>query len=147
MKKSIVFLSLLSFSLFLFGCNSNNKQAVDSTISTSLPSSEIKKVKLSKEYMIGKWTSTEEDWPMEIDIYKNNDTGQMQLDIITPQDLAGTYTTASGYSSYSNADNSIQYKFSLDLDNQLIMTKKFPNMKSNEVGAVRGWLLQKVENL
>ncbi|HCM88917.1 MULTISPECIES: hypothetical protein [Vagococcus] len=146
MKKSIIFLALLNFNLSLFGCNSNNKQAIDNSISTSASSSEVKKEKLSKEYITGKWTSTEEDWPIEIEIYKNNDTEQLQLDITAPQDSVGTYTTASGYSSYSNPDNSIRYKFSLDLDNQLIMTKTFPNMKSNEVGAVRGWLLQKVED-
>ena len=146
MKKNIIFLLLLNLSLFLFGCHSNHKQTVNNTMSTSSSSSEIKKVTLSEEFITGKWTSTENDWPIEIEIYKHDDTDQLQLDIITPEDSAGTYTTAGGYSSYSNTDNSIQYKFSLNLDNQLIMTKTFPNMKSNEVGAIRSWLLQKVED-
>lgn len=146
MKKLISFLSLLSLSFLLFGCHSNSKQSVDSSISTSISSSEFEKAKLSKDYLIGKWVSTEEDWSMEVEIYQNNDTEQLQLDIITPEDSAGTYKTASGYSSYSNDDNSIQYNFSLNLDNQLVMTKNFPNMTSGEVGAVRPWLLQKVED-
>lgn len=146
MKRAMIFLLLISFIVFLSGCTSNVEPTTDSSISTNTSSSEINKEKLSKEYMIGKWISTEDDWPMEIEIYKNNDTEQLQLDIIAPKESVGTYTTASGYSSYSNTDNSIQYKFSLNIDNQLLMKKTFPNMKSNEIGAVRGWSLEKVED-
>lgn len=143
MKRAMIFLSLIGFIVFLSGCTSNIEPTTDSSISTNTSSSEISKEKLSKEYMIGKWISTEDDWPMEIEIYKNNDTQQLQLDIISPKDSAETYTTASGYSSYSNSDNSIRYKFSLDQDNQLVMVKTFPNIKSNEASAVRAWFLER----
>ncbi|MFW7374483.1 hypothetical protein [Vagococcus fluvialis] len=143
MKRAMIFLSLISFIVFLSGCTSNIEPTTDSSISTNTSSSEIDKEKLSKEYMMGKWISTEDDWPMEIEIYKNNDTEQLQLDIISPKDSTETYTTASGYSSYSNSDNSIRYKFTLDQDNQLVMVKTFPNIKSNEASAVRAWLLER----
>jgi len=146
MKRAMIFLSLISFIVFLSGCTSNNKQTIDSSISTNTSSSEPKNERLSKEYLIGKWISTENDWPMEIEIYTNNDTEQLQLDIISPEDSVGTYTPVSGYSSYFNSDNSIQYEFSLDQDNQLVMIKKFPNMKSNSVGAIRPWFLEKIKD-
>lgn len=146
MKRLMISLSLICFFVFLSGCTSNNDQTIDSSILTNKSSSEISKVNLSKEYLIGKWISTEDDWPMEIEIYKNNDTEQLQLNIISPTDSAGTYTTESGYSSYSNSDNSIRYKFLLDQNNQLMMSKTFPNIKSNEPSAVRGWFLEKIED-
>lgn len=108
MKKSFIFLPLISFIEFLSEYNSNTKQTIDSSTSVSTSFSESKKEKLSREYLIGTWMSTEDDWPMEIEIYKNNNTEQIQLEITAPENSVGTYITTSGYSSYFNNDNSIQ---------------------------------------
>ncbi|WP_288394229.1 hypothetical protein [uncultured Vagococcus sp.] len=101
------------------------------------------KPKLSKEYLLGSWRSPEEDWPMELMISKNLKTEQLELEILSPEEMKGTYKTASGYSSYSNEDNSIRYKFSLD-GNQLYMQKVFTSSEPNTVGMVRPWKLDRV---
>jgi hypothetical protein len=75
------------------------------------------KPKLSKEYLLGSWQS--------------------------PEEMKGTYKTASGYSSYSNEDNSVRYKFSLN-GNQLYMQKVFTSNEPNTVGMVRPWKLDRV---
>lgn len=145
MRKWLIGLVLFSFGIFGFGCTmkKNVENLKVKNDEPSLNSNIEDRPKLSKEYLLGSWQSPEEDWPMELTISKNLETEQLELDILSPKEMVGTYKTASGYSSYSNEDNSIRYKFSLD-GNQLYMQKVFTSNEPKTVGMVRPWKLDRV---
>ncbi len=147
MKKRLFFFILISFSLLAYGCDSKNKknQTVNDSTPTSTTTSEINQIKLSKEYLLGRWQSTEQDWPMEINIYENPENNQLELTILAPEDAAGTFKTTSGYSSFSSVDNSVRYKFAL-YDNHLTMVKIIASDNPKEVGAIRPWNLEKISS-
>ena len=147
MKKRLFFFILISFSLLAYGCDSKNKknQTVNDSTPTSTTTSEINQIKLSKEYLLGRWQSTEQDWPMEINVYENPETNQLELNILSPEDAAGIFKTTSGYSSFSSVDNSVRYKFAL-YDNHLTMVKIITSDNPKEVGAIRPWNLEKISS-
>lgn len=145
MKKTFIILIIFSFSILGYGCTTkkNSDTLKMKNDETSLNSTVDDRPKLSKEYLLGSWQSPEEDWPMELMISKNLKTEQLELEILSPEEMKGTYKTASGYSSYSNEDNSVRYKFSLN-GNQLYMQKVFTSNEPNTVGMVRPWRLDRV---
>lgn len=80
---------------------------------------------------------------MEIDIYENLETNQLELSILAPEDAVGFFNTTSGYSSFSSSDNSARYKFSL-CDDRLTMTKIYTSDSQNSSGHIRPWYLEKI---
>lgn len=135
---------MVSFSVLAFGCEINNEDngTINSSTIISNSSSEASQTELSKEFLLGKWKSTEEDWLIEINVYENSETEQLQLDVIESNDK-GTYTTASGYSSFFNEDKSISYSFSI-YENQLTMHKNYiQERKDKAPSAIRPWILEK----
>ena len=145
MNKKALLMILMSFSFLAYGCSTRTEKdsTIESTIKTSSSSSEIKKIKLSKEYLTGSWESTEEDWPMEISVYKNPKTEQFELEILEPKGMAGVFTTVSGHSSFYNEDKSIEYHFFLSIDNVLSMTKIVAQDDPKTPSAIRPWILEK----
>jgi len=153
MKRYFIIFTLIGFGILSFGCDKKNKDedTINSSTYTDTSSTEITQVKLSKEYLLGRWKSTEIDWPIDVNIYENSDTSQLQIDVSNDnQEGIKTYTTKSGYSSFFNADKSISYSFSI-YENQLIMImthiqeydseQKPENIPAN---AIRPWILEKI---
>lgn len=136
MKNTIILLSLINLSIFLFGCHSNNKNSTDNTVSTSVYSFEYNQKKITKDYLIGKWTSTEENRPIDLSISKNLETNILELDISFTKN---NVTKANFYSYDKNSktwvflheSKPIEYTFNFYEEN-LLMYRKYISEKISE---------------
>ncbi|MCM2139502.1 hypothetical protein [Vagococcus fluvialis] len=138
MKKIIFFSIIFSFSLFGFGCSSNDKQSTSST------SSENTELTLSKDNLLGKWSSTEQDWPLTIEISDISNSNNLILHILDDEETQAKLNNKESDSEkliFYTEDNLIKYQLTI-YENKLLMNMFYVN-KDEAPNAVRPWILKK----
>lgn len=137
-EENYFFSIIFNFSLFGFGCSSNDKQ------STSNTSSESTKLTLSKDNLLGKWSSTEQDWSLTIEISDISNSNNLILHILDDEETQATLNNKESDSEkliFYTEDNLIKYQLTI-YENKLLMNMFYVN-KDEAPNAVRPWILKK----
>lgn len=150
MKRITLFLSLISFSIFAFGCENKTTKLMNNTVSSSSNLSNTNEIILSEEYLLGNWQSTEQDWPINLSISKNSTSKKLELNILTvdkgsTKAIFNSKDTNNELWVFLNEDKSIEYRLSIYEDSLLMSMVYVQTDESDEFvpNAIRPWILEK----